>query len=249
MTSVPNPSSNAVSQLAPTGVLRAAINYGNPALARKAPATGELLGVSVDLSQKLASSLGVSVALVEYSNARSVVEGARTAEWDVAFTGIDPERAKDVDYSTAYLLIEGVYLVRDASAIRSIADVDQPGHRIAVSQGSAYDLFLTREIQHAEIVRGSDPTRIADMLIEQQLDVVAGVRARSELDAQRIGELRLLAGNFMEIRQAMATPKGRTEGAQYLTAFIESLKASGFIEGALRAHRVDSGKVAPLKAL
>jgi polar amino acid transport system substrate-binding protein len=245
MTPIPTPSTDAITQLAPSGVLRAAINYGNPALASKDGVTGELRGVSVDLAGELASCLGVPIEFVEYSSARSVVDGARENAWDVAFTGIDPERAKDMDYSAPYLLIEGVYLVRNVSPICSIADVDRPGHRIAVSRGSAYDLFLTREIRHAELVRGNDPTRIADMLIEQSLDVVAGVRARSEMDAQRLGGLRLLDGNFMEIRQAMATQKGRPEGAHYLAMFVEAMKASGFVERALRLHRVDSGKVAP----
>jgi polar amino acid transport system substrate-binding protein len=246
MTNIPQPSPETVAQLAPNGALLAAINYGNPALAKKDAESGELRGLSVDLAKELASHLGVPIRLVEYSNARSVVDDARKNAWDIAFTGIDPERAKEMDYSSPYLLIEGVYLVRDASPIRSIANVDLAGHRIAVSRSSAYDLFLTREIQHAELIRGDDPTRIADMLIEQSLDVVAGVRARSEMDARRLGGLRLLEGNFMEIRQAMATPKGRSDGARYLTAFIEAMKGSGFVEQALDRHQVDSGRVAPL---
>jgi len=244
MTDIP-PSPETIAQLAPNGVLRAAINYGNPALATMDTMTGELSGVSVDLSRELASCLGVPIEVVEYANARSVVDGARENLWDVAFTGIDPERAKEMDFSPAYLLIEGVYLVRDASPIRTISDVDHPGRRIAVSRSSAYDLFLTREIRHAELVRGDDPTRVADMLIDESIDVVAGVRARSEMDAQRISGLRLLDGNFMEIRQAMATPIGRPAGARYLAVFIEAMKASGLVERALRTHRVDSGKVAP----
>ncbi|WP_321871608.1 ABC transporter substrate-binding protein [Paraburkholderia tropica] len=249
MTKTSTPSIDAIQQLAPIGALRAAINYGNPALARRDPATGELSGVSVDLATALGASLGVPVELVEFSSARSVVDGARENIWDIAFTGIDPERAKEMDYSTPYLLIEGVYMVRDGSSIRTNADVDQAGHRIAVSRASAYDLFLTREIKHAELVRGDDPTCIADMLNEQGLDVVAGVRARSELDAQRIGGLHLLEGNFMEIRQAMAIPKGRGEGARYLSVFIERMKASGFVADVLKLHHVDSGKVAPLIAV
>lgn len=245
MTNLPQPSAETIAQLTQRGILRAAINYGNPALASKHRETGELSGVSVDLAIQLAALLNARIDLVEYANARSVVEGAKQNEWDIAFTGIDPERAKEMDYSTPYLLIEGVYLVRDASNIHSNEDVDRHGHTIAVSRGSAYDLFLTRAIRHAELVRGNDPTKIADMLIDQSLDVVAGVRARSEMDARRIGGLRLLDGNFMEIRQAMATPKGRPEAARYLTAFIESMKASGFVENALHRHRVDSGKVAP----
>lgn len=240
------PSLDTIAQLAPLGTLRAAINYGNPALAKKDRETGTLSGVSVDLANALAASLGVPLRLLEYSKASGVVEDARTNTWDVAFTGIDPERAKDMDYTAPYLLIEGVYMVREDSAIRSNEDVDRRGHRVAVSRGSAYDLFLTRTLRDAELVRGDDPTRVADMLGEQALDIVAGVKARSEMDAKRIGGLRLLDGNFMEIRQAMAIPKGRTRGAQFLDAFVEAMKASGFVGDALIKHRVDSGKVAPI---
>lgn len=245
MTSFPKPSGDVITQLAPKGALRAAINYGNPALACRNAERGELSGVSVDLARELAFHLGVPVELVEFSSARSVVDAAKQGLWDVAFSGIDPERAREMDYSGPYLLIEGVYLVRAQSPIRTNEDVDRAGHRIAVSRDSAYDLFLKREIRHAELVRGDDPTKIADMLIEQNLDVVAGVKARSELDAKRIGELRMLEGNFMEIRQAMATPKGRPDAARYVAAFVEAMKASGFVGRALEEHRVDSGKVAP----
>lgn len=242
-------SSQTIAQLAPSGVLRAAINFGNPALAKKDGQTGALTGVSVDLATQLAASLAIPIELVEYSNARSVVDDARQHKWDIAFTGIDPLRAQEMDFSTPYLLIEGVYMVRDASPIWTNEHVDRKGHRIAVSRSSAYDLFLSREIQHAELVRGDDPTAISDMLSDETIDVVAGVKARSEMDARRIGSLRLLDGNFMEIRQAMATPAGRPQAVHHLRLFIEAMKASGYVKQSLELHGVDSGKVAPAIAI
>ncbi|MFL9913119.1 ABC transporter substrate-binding protein [Paraburkholderia sp. RL17-337-BIB-A] len=246
-TSPPAPA-DAVAQLAPSGTLRAAINYGNPTLATKDPATGELHGVSVDLARELARRLGVPVEFVQYPAARKVVEGARDQAWDVGFVGIDPDRAKDMVYTAPYLIIEGVYMVRQDSAIRTNADVDRTGTRIAVSGGSAYDLFLTREIKNAQLVRAPDPTQVADTMIQQSLEVAAGVKQRSEVDAKRIGGLRLLDGNFMVIRQAMATLKGRPAGARYLTAFVEDVKASGFVAASLQRNHIEGASVGPLTA-
>jgi polar amino acid transport system substrate-binding protein len=237
---------DAVSQLAPSGTLRAAINYGNPTLATKDASTGELHGVSVDLARELARRLGVPVEFVQYSAARKVVEGARLQAWDVGFVGIDPDRAKDMVYTAPYLIIEGVYMVRQDSPIMTNADVDRAGTRIAVSGGSAYDLFLTREIRYAQLVRAPDPTQVADIMVRQSLEVAAGVKQRSEVDAKRIGGLRLLHGNFMEIKQAMATLKDRPAGARYLTAFVEEMKASGFVERSLERNHIEGASVGAL---
>ncbi|CAG4887990.1 hypothetical protein LMG31841_00559 [Paraburkholderia saeva] len=242
----PQVPADAVAQLAPSGTLRAAINYGNPTLATKDPATGELHGVSVDLARELARRLGVPVEFVQYAAARKVVEGARERAWDVGFVGIDPDRARDMVYTAPYLIIEGVYMVRQDSAIRTNADVDRPGTRIAVSGGSAYDLFLTRQIKYAQLVRAPDPTQVADTMIQQTLEVAAGVKQRSEVDAKRIGGLRLLDGNFMVINQAMATLKDRPAGARYLSAFIEDVKASGFVAASLQRNHIEGASVGPL---
>jgi polar amino acid transport system substrate-binding protein len=242
------PSAEVVHQLAPSGTLRAAINYGNPTLATRDAATGELHGTSVDLARELARELGVPVTFVPYTAARKVVEGARDNAWDVAFVGIDPQRAQDMEYTAPYVIIEGVYMVRTQAPFHDNADVDRDGVRIAVSNGSAYDLFLSRQLHHATLVRVPDPTIVTATMLQQSLDVVAGVKQRSQADAQRYGDLRLLPGNFMVINQAMATQKGRPDGIRFLRAFIERMKASGFVAQALHNNHIDGASVGPLSS-
>ena len=233
------------SDLAPTGTLRAAINFGNPILAAKDPATGEPRGVSVDLSRELARRLGVPVQFVFYDAAGKVVEGLKSGAWDVAYVAIDPARAKDISYSGPYVVIEGAYLVPQGSPIRSNAEVDREGVRVAVGAGSAYDLFLSRNLKHAKIVRAPTSPTVVDLFVAQKLEVAAGVKQQLEADARRIPGLRLLEGRFMVINQAMGTPRGRDAGARYLREFVEEMKASGFVANALQRHRIEGAAVAP----
>lgn len=234
----------AVAELAPGGTLRAAINYGNPLLATRDPASGQPGGVSVDLVRELARRLGVSVELVTYVAAGKVVEGARAGAWDVAFFAIDPVRAADTDFSSAYLVIEGAYLVPADSPIRRNDEVDREGVRVAVGRGSAYDLHLTRELKRARILRAPTSQAVTDMMLADKLEVAAGVRQQMQADAKRLPGLRLLDGRFMAIHQAMALPKGRPAGAAYLSRFVEEMKASGFVAEALRRHGVEGASVA-----
>jgi polar amino acid transport system substrate-binding protein len=236
----------AVFDLAPNGKLRAAINFGNPILAARDASTGEARGVSVDLSRELARRLGVPLELVTYNAAGKVVEALKSGAWDVAFVAIDPVRANEISYSAAYVVIEGAYLVREDSPIRVNADVDRAGVRVCVGAGSAYDLFLSRELKQAKIVRAPTSPAVTDLFVAQGLDVAAGVKQQLEADAKRIPGLRLLEGRFMVINQAMGTPKGREAGAKYLREFIEEMKASGFVARALERHRIEGAAVAPL---
>jgi polar amino acid transport system substrate-binding protein len=233
------------SDLAPNGTLRAAINFGNPILAAKDPATGEPRGVSVDLSRELARRLGVPVQFVFYDAAGKVVEDLKSGAWDVAYVAIDPARAKDISYSGPYVVIEGAYVVPQGSPIRSNADVDREGVRVAVGMGSAYDLFLSRTLKHAKIVRAPTSPAVTDLFVAQKLEVAAGVKQQLEADARRIPGLRLLEGRFMVINQAMGTPRGRDAGARYLREFVEEMKASGFVADALKRHRIEGAAVAP----
>jgi polar amino acid transport system substrate-binding protein len=235
----------AVADLAPSGRLRAAINFGNPILAVKDIATGEPRGVSVDLARELGRRLGVPVELVTYNAAGKVVEGIRPDAWDVAFLAIDPERAAELAFTSPYVIIEGAYLVAAASPIRGNADVDRAGVRIAVGAGSAYDLYLTRELAHATLVRAPSSPAVTDLFLAQGLDAAAGVRQQLEADARRIPGLRLLDGHFMVIRQALATPRGRTAGVRYLETFIEEAKGSGFVAQSLARHRIEGAAIAP----
>lgn len=239
------PPSAAVSDLAPSGTLRAAINFGNPILAAKNPSGGEPRGVSVDLSRELARRLGVPLEFVTYAAAGRVVEGLKTNSWDVAFVAIDPARAVDIAYSPPYVAIEGAYMVKNGSPIRTNAEVDQPGVRVVVGKGSAYDLFLSRALKRASIVRAPTSPAVVDLFIAEQLEVAAGVRQQLEMDAKRVPGVRMLEGRFMVINQAMGTPRARAEGAKYLHDFVEEMKASGFVAQALMRHRIQGAAVAP----
>ncbi len=238
----------AVAELAPGAKLRAAINFGNPILATKDPATGQPRGVSVDLSRELAARLGVALEWVTFDAAGKVVEAARSGAWDIAFVAIDPARGQDMLQSPPYVVIEGAYLVANDSPLQRNEDVDREGVRIAVGKGSAYDLFLTRQLKHARIVHAPTSPAVTDLFIAQKLEVAAGVKQQLEADAKRLPGLRLLPGRFMVINQAMATPKGRDAGARYLNEFIEAMKASGFVAQALARHGIEGAAVAPAAA-
>ena len=235
----------AVTELAPTGKLRAAINFGNPILATRDPATGEARGTSVDLARELGRRLGVAVELVLYPAAGKVVEGLQASAWDVAFVAIDPARAVDMDFTAPYVVIEGAYLVPQSSSIRSNAEVDRDGVKVVVGAGSAYDLYLSRELKRAQLVRAPTSPLVVDTMVAQKMDVAAGVRQQLEADAKRIAGVRLLDGRFMVINQAMATPKGRAAGARYLAEFVEEMKTSGFVATALARHGVEGAAIAP----
>jgi polar amino acid transport system substrate-binding protein len=234
-----------VADLAPTGKLRAAINFGNPVLAAKDAATGEASGVSVDLARELGRRLGVPVELVTYDAAGKVFDALKSGAWDVAFLAIDPVRAAEISFSPPYVVIEGAYLVPRDSLIRSNSDVDRPGVRVAVGTGSAYDLYLSRELKQATLVRTPVSGEVADMFVAQKLEVRAGVKQQLEADARRIPGLRLLEGRFMVINQAMGTPRGREAGTRYLHDFIERMKTSGFVASSLARHHVEGAAVAP----
>ena len=235
----------AIKELAPSGTLRAAINFGNPILANRDAANGEARGVSVDLARELAKRLGVPIQLVTYTAAGAVVNGVKNNEWDIAFVAIDPLRANEIGYSPPYVVIEGACLVKQASPIRQNAEVDRPGVRIAAARGSAYDLYLTRELKNAKIVHAPTSQTVSDLFIAQNLDVAAGVKQQLEADAKRIPGVRLLEGRFMVINQAMGTPKARAAGVAYLQTFIEEMKASGFVADALKRHNIQGAAVAP----
>ena len=240
---MPLPSS-LVEAFAPTGVLRAVINLGNAVLAH-AGHDGVPGGVSVDLARELAARLGVDCALTPVPTAGKSVERLGDEEVDVGFFAIDPARAALIAFTAPYVLIEGIYLVRDADAIRDVAEVDRAGHRIVVGNGSAYDLYLSRTIREAELVRAPRSEEVVDLFIDQRLEVAAGVRQHLESDARRVPGLRVLPGRFMTIRQAMGVAKSRgPEAASFLTSFVEDMKAGGFVARALGRHGIEGATVA-----
>ncbi|MGE0566149.1 MAG: ABC transporter substrate-binding protein [Pseudolabrys sp.] len=235
-----------MSELVPTGTLRAAINLGNPVLAQTDPASGEPAGITVDLTRELGHRLGVPVAFKTYPAAGKVFEDVKNGVWDIAFVAIEPVRAAEIEFTAPYLIIEGTYMVPKDSDLKVIADVDKPGIRIAVGPNSAYDLYLTRTIKHATLVRASEggSRAMVELFLKDKLEVAAGVRQQLEAFAKDNPGLRIMDGHFMEIRQAMGVPKGRTAAATYLRTFIEEMKANGFVADALRRSK-QSAKVAP----
>ena len=234
--------------MAPTGKLRAAINFGNPILATKDAATGEARGVSVDLARELGHRLGVPVKLVTFNAAGKVVEAVKDAQVDIAFVAIDPVRGADMLQTPPYVIIEGAYLVRNDSPIKTNEEVDRLGNRIAIGNGSVYDLYLTREVKAATLLRAPTSPTVVDFFVAQNLEVAAGVKQQLQADARRLPGLRLLDGRFMVIQQAMGLPKGRDASARYLTAFVEEMKASGFVAAALASNGIEGAAVAPRAA-
>ena len=243
--SVTAPSPEAVRDLAPGGKLRAAINVGNPVLAKRGAGGGDPTGVSVDIARELAARLGVPVEFHVFDAAGKVVEAGKSGAWDVGFVAIDPKRSEDIEQSSPYVVIEGAYVVPQASPIRDNAEVDRAGNRIVVGRGSAYDLFLTRTIKQAELVRVQVSPMVVQTVVAQHYEVGAGVKQQLEADVQRTPGARLLPGRFMVINQAMASQHGKRAGARYVREFIEDLKASGFVARALERHGVQGAAVAP----
>lgn len=228
-------SDKALLELAPKGVLRAAINLGNPVLVRKDPATGTLSGVTVDLSRELGRRLGLGVEFVEYPAAGQVVEALPRDAWDYCFLAIEPARAKEIDFTAPYVLIEGSYLVPADSPLKAVDEVDRPGTRIAVGPNAAYDLYLSRTLRHASLVRaatgGADA--VIDKFLRDKLEAAAGIRQPLVAYAKTNPAVRVLDGRFMEIRQAMGVPRGRPAAHACLRSFVEEMKRTGFVARSL----------------
>ena len=242
-------SASLISAFAPTGRLRACINLGNPILAGTDDA-GAAQGVSVDLARTFAARLGVELQLIVVDAAAKSVDTVVTENADIGFFAIDPKRGAQIAFTPPYVLIEGFYLVRHDSPILHNAQVDVPDVRVVVGAGSAYDLYLTRELKQAEIVRAPSSPTVVDTFIDTQAEVAAGVKQQLEADASRLGGLRLLDERFMVIRQAMGVPKSRgDEAALYLAQFVEEMKASGFVAAALARHGINGAAVAPAEAI
>ena len=236
----------AAALLAPTGRLRASINLGNPILASLDPATGRARGVSVDLAQALADHLGVALDLLEFPAATKSVDAVTAGVADIGFFAIDPLRGAEIAFTQPYLLIEGAYLVRADSACQVNEDVDREGTRIVVGKGSAYDLFLSRECRQATFVRVPGAAEVVETLRSGGAEVAGGIRQVLVEVAKRTPGLRVLPGRFMVIRQAMALARSRGVHADaMLHAFVEAMKASGFVAEAMRRHAVAGATVAP----
>jgi len=233
-------SPDVVKELAPTGTLRVAINLGNMVLAQGTPDNPR--GVTVDLARELGKRLGVPVKLTTYDAAGKAFESMKAGNNDIVFLAIEPVRAAEVAFTAPYVIIEGVYVVPKDSKINSPADVDKPGVRISVNKASAYDLFLTRTIKNATIVRSESGV---DTFVRDKLEVVAGVKQPLAAFVKSHPNVRMIEPRFMEIQQAMGTAKGRDKGAAYLKSFVEEMKASGFVADGLKRSNQPDASVAP----
>jgi polar amino acid transport system substrate-binding protein len=238
------PPADVRAQLTPTGTLRVGINVGNPVVARADPTGGAPSGVAPDLGREIARRLSVPVTYVLYDNAGKMADAARAGAWDVAFLALDPGRAAEIDFSAPYVQIEGTYLVRRDSPMQAAADIDRPGVRVAVGDKTAYELFLSRTLKHAQLVKAPTSAAAIGRFRTESLDAVAGVKNPLAAEAARDPSLRVVDGAFMMTRQAAGVPKGRAAAAAWLREFIDEAKANGFVERSLRASGVMDAAVA-----
>lgn len=234
------------SELAPTGTLRAGINTANFLLVTGRRDDGAPQGVAPDMANAVAERLGVQIAYVPYETPGQLADDATKGVWDIGLIGAEPARAEHIAFSAAYVEIEATYLVPSDSRIQAIADVDRPGIRIAVAARSAYDLYLTRSIQHAELVRVAGLNASYDLFVNDKLDALAGLRPRLMSDVEKLPGARLLDGKFTAVQQAIGTPRDRETGAAFLRDFVEEAKANGLVGEFIGRHQVKGLSVAPL---
>ncbi len=237
------PTSAVIAELASTGVLRAGINLSNFLLVTGRAANGDPQGISPDMAGEIAARLNVPLKLIPYESPGLLADAV--ADWDVGLIGAEPARAAQIAFSAAYLEIEATYLVPADSAIRSVEDVDRKGVRIAVAARSAYDLYLSRSIQHAELVHANGLDASYELFVREKLDALAGLRPRLVKDVQKLPGARVLEGRFTAVQQAIGTPKARVASAAFLAAFVEEAKASGLVARLIERHGVQGVNVAP----
>ncbi|QWD99414.1 ABC transporter substrate-binding protein [Polynucleobacter sp. MG-5-Ahmo-C2] len=232
---------------APTGTLRVGINLGNPVLAYEDVVTKKLSGITIDIAHEIGQRINLPVQLIPFKTASATVDGVKSGDIDLVFVAIDPVRGADISYTPAYIQIEGAYMVKTSSPFKSNEEVDMAGSEIVVGKGSAYDLYLTREIQHATLLRAASSQTVVDDFMSGKGNVAAGVKQQLESDARRYEGLRMLPGRFMVIDQAIGIPKARPNfeiTITYLSEVITQLKQSGFVANVMQRHNIQGAKVA-----
>jgi len=231
----------------PTGTLRVGINLGNPLLANEDTSTKQIRGVTIDIANEIGQRIKLPVQLIPFKTAAATVDGIKGGDIDLVFVAIDPVRGADISYTPAYIQIEGAYMVKATSSLKSNEEVDVAGTEIVVGKGSAYDLYLTREIKHATLLRTDSSQTVVDDFMADRGNVAAGVKQQLESDAKRYKDLRMLPGRFMVIHQAIGVPKARggfENTTAYLSDVIAQLKQSGFIANSMQRHNIQGAKVA-----
>lgn len=231
--------------LAPSGTLRVGLNHQNFLLVTPGSSATDPRGVASDLARELAKRLGVPIEFSKHDTAGTLADGVKTGVWDVAFLGAEPQRASEIAFTAAYLEIPATYLVPAGSPIRSLTDVDRPGIRIAVSDKSAYELWLSRNIKHATLMRTQGIDASYDLFVKERLEVLSGLRPRLITDVEKLPGARILDGQFTAVQQAIGTPKAREKGAAFLRAFVEDVKKTGLVAAAIARNNVQGVSVAP----
>ncbi len=234
-----------VAELAPTGVLRAGINLSNFLLVTGKSASGDPEGVAPDMAREIATRLGVPVKYVPYKTPGELADMAGKDAWDIGLIGAEPQRAEAIAFTAAYVEIEATYLVPAGSALKTLADVDRPGVRIAVTGRSAYGLWLDRNIKQATLVRSDTLDSAYEQFVRDKLDALAGLRPRLLSDVKKLPGARILEGQFTAVQQAIGTARKNVAAAAYLRDFVEEAKASGFVAGLIARHKVVGLSVAP----
>ncbi len=235
---MPEVSQSLRSELAPTGTLRVGVNMSNFLLTRTDAASGKPAGLAVDLGHELGRRLGVPVEIIPYPNPGALADAAKTGVWDVGFLGAEPARATEIDFTAAYVEIEASYLVPKDSALKSIADVDRDGIRIAVPTKSAYELWLSANLTNAKLVHEKGADNAFKRFVDDKLDALAGLKPRLVTDQDKLPGSRIIEGRFTAVQQAVGTPKGRSAGAQYLREFVEDIKATGLVAKTIEKNNV-----------
>lgn len=228
-----------VSELAPSGTLRAGINMANMLLVTGSTASGEPMGVSPDMAREIAERLGVGVSYVQFASPSEVADAAGGDKWDIALIAAEPARAESIAFSKAYVEIEATYLVPESSPLRLIEEVDRPGKRIAVSAGTAYDLYLTRSLEHAELQRTNSMAGAVDLFMNGKLDALAGLRPALNRQVGELPGTRILDGRFTAVQQAIGTKLENRAAAAFLQKFVAEAKASGLVASLIERHGVE----------
>lgn len=231
-------------ELAPSGKLKVGLNYSNFLLVIGDDAKGEPKGIAPDLGRELARKLGMPFEFVKFDAAGKLFDAVKSAQCDVGFLGAEPQRADEVDFTNAYLEIPVTFLVPAGSPIKTIADIDRDGVRIAVSERSAYDLYLTRTLKKAQLVRTKGIPASYDAFMAQKLEALGGLKPKLVEEQARTPGSRVLDGQITGVQQAIGAPKGRPAAAKYLREFAEEVKRSGFVARAIEKHGVKGVRVA-----
>jgi polar amino acid transport system substrate-binding protein len=232
-------------ELAPTGVLRAGINLSNFLLVTGRSANGDPEGVSPDMARAIADRLGVPVKYVPFKTPGELADQAGNNVWDIGNIGAEPQRAAVISFTAAYCEIEATYMVPAGSPIKTIADVDKKGVRIAVSARSAYGLWLENNIKNATLVPIAGLDAAFNKFVDDKLDVLAGLRPGLLKDIDKLPSATILDGKFSAVQQAVGTPRANATGAKFLSDFVEEAKRSGLVAQLIEKHKVKGLSVAP----